>query len=191
MTCPDEKLKDLVERAKRYDTEAFGELYDLYFDKIYNYVFYKVGDTIEAEDLTEQVFLKALESIRSFAWRGAPFSAWLFRIAGNLVVDYYRKRSRMTTVPIDSSFKDILTSAGTEDVEEVVMKKFSWEKLYLAISKLTEEQQQVVILKFLTNLSNTEIANFLKKTEGAVKSLQHRALNSLHRILKGESEDEL
>ncbi|MEW6189182.1 MAG: sigma-70 family RNA polymerase sigma factor [Actinomycetota bacterium] len=179
-------LKDIVERAKVGDGEAFGMLYDIYFDRVYGYIYYKVGDPTEAEDLTERVFLKALEAIDKFSWRGVPFSSWLFRIARNLMIDYYRTRSRSTMIPVS----DRIQTIDREDPEEIAIRKFSYEKLYAAISRLTEEQQEVIILKFFMNLSNAGIARTLNKTEGAIKALQHRALHSLYRILKGESNDE-
>lgn len=187
MSYSDEEIKELVELAKKYDTEAFGRLYDIYFDKIYGYVFYRVGDRAEAEDLTEQVFLKVLEAIKKFEWRNVSFVSWLFKIASNVVIDYYRRCSRMTTVPIEDYIEEL---QGTDDPASLAIRKFSQEKLYLAISKLTDEQQEVIILKFLTNFSNAEIARTLKKSEGAVKSLQHRALSALQRVLKGEYRDE-
>lgn len=182
----DQGIRDLVDRARKHDSEAFGKLYDMFFNRIYSYVYYKVGDTTEAEDLTEQVFMKALEAIDKFEWKGVPFSSWLFRIASNVVIDYYRTRSRVTMVPVE----DFAVELGeTESSEEAAIKKLSQEKLYIAISRLTEEQQQVIILKFLTNLSNAEIANTLGKTAGAVKALQHRALRALHKILKGAGDE--
>ncbi len=180
------EIRSLVDKARKHDSEAFGKLYDIFFGKIYNYVYYKVGDTTEAEDLTEQVFMKALEAIDKFEWKGVPFSSWLFRIASNVVIDYYRTRSRVTMVPVE----DFTVEVGeTESSEEAAIKRFTQEKLYIAISRLTGEQQQVIILKFLTNLSNVEIANTLGKTEGAVKALQHRALRALHKILKGAGDE--
>jgi RNA polymerase sigma-70 factor (ECF subfamily) len=178
----DDEIRNLVERAKKYDSDAFGKLYDLYFNKIYAYIFYRVGYVDEAEDLSEQVFLKALEAIRSFDWRGIPFSAWLFRIAHNLVIDRYRRNYKMTNISIDEISP---IASEIETPEKLTIDKLSQEKLHVAISHLTKDQQQVIILKFFSNLSNTEIAQFLDKPVGAVKSLQHRALNSLKRILKG------
>lgn len=178
----DDEIRNLVERAKKYDSKAFGKLYDLYFDQIYAYVFYKVGHVNEVEDLSEQVFLKALEGIRSFNWRGIPFSAWLFRIAHNLVIDRYRRNYKVTKVSIDEA-APIVSEIG--DPEKETIDNFHKEEIYIAISELTKDQQQVVILKFFSNLSNAEIAQTLDKPAGAVKSLQHRALKSLGRILKG------
>ena len=183
----DDEIRNLVERAKKYDSEAFGKLYDLYFDQIYAYVFYRVGLTGEAEDLSEQVFLKALEAIKSFDWRGIPFSAWLFRIAHNLVIDQYRRNCKMTNIPVDEIAP---IASETEGPEDLTMDNFVAEELYLAISQLTEDQQQVIILKFFSNLSNPGIAQFLDKPVGAVKSLQHRALVSLRRVLRGGLSDE-
>jgi RNA polymerase sigma-70 factor (ECF subfamily) len=95
--------EELVRRAQKRDPEAFNQLYEEHFDRIYRYLVLKIGDRTEAEDLTQQVFLKALESIASYSWRGVPFSAWLFRIAHNQVVDYFRKMSKRKAIPLDEA----------------------------------------------------------------------------------------
>ena len=183
----DNEIRDLVERAKKYDKDAFGKIYDFYFDRVYKYAYYRIGNHSEAEDIAEQVFLRALETIKGFEWRDVPFLAWLFRIASNLVTDHYRRLSKMTITSLDEA---TTSQINVKSLDEMVAEKLNQEKLYAAISELTEEQQQVIILKFLVNLSNAQIAKFLNKTEGGVKSLQHRALNSLQKILKGEMPDE-
>lgn len=186
MGYSEEEIRGLVELAKNYNTKAFGELYEIYFDKIYGFIFYKVGDRTEAEDLAEEVFVKALEAIKGFEWRNVPFVSWLFKIAVNVVNDYFRRCFKMTTVSVEDYINELKT---TDDPAALAIKKFSQEKLYLAISKLTEIQQEVIILKFLTNLSNTEIARIIGKNEGAVKSLQHRALNALYKVLEGNKDE--
>jgi len=176
-------LKDIVNESKK-NPQAFAKIYELFFDKIYGYVYYKIGIVAEAEDISEQVFLKALEGIGSFEWKGAPFSSWLFRIASNLVVDYFRKRNKLSTVPIEEQAYKIADNG--RDTEDMINLKLSFEIAQKAICKLSEDQQNVIILKFLNGFSNAEIAGVLGKTEGAVKSIQHRALNSLRKALKGE-----
>lgn len=182
----EEKLRELVERAKNRDVEAFGSLYDFYVSGIYRYTYYRVGSKEDAEDLTEEVFLKALEAIGRFTWREVPFSAWLYRIARNTVVDHFRRETRRVQVVLEEG---VMTPETTEPVT-LVAAKLSQEEVQRAISRLTDDQQQVVILKFFVGLSNSDIANFIGKTEGAVKALQHRALESLSKILKGSQGDE-
>lgn len=176
-----ENEKYLVDRAKMYDTEAFGKLYDLYYDKIYAYAYFKVGNRFEAEDIAEHVFLKALENIASFEWRGYPFSSWLFRIASNLVVDHYRANNRYETVEVD----DEAYIEGDKVVcpERLALKEFDRQEVVKAIRMLTEDQRQVVVMRFIAGMTNEEVAKAIGKSIGAVKVLQHRALGALGRIL--------
>ena len=166
----------LVRGAQTGDERALTELYEAYFDRIYRYVAVRIGNPSDAEDLTEDVFLKVLHSIGSFKWRGAPFSAWLFRIAHNLVVDYFRKASKRVTTPID----DVVLEGGA-DPEEAVSIKLKLEQLNAYMTQLTETQQQVMSLRFAGSLSVAETAKVMGKTEGAVKALQHSAVVTLRR----------
>jgi RNA polymerase sigma-70 factor (ECF subfamily) len=174
--------KELVRRAKKHDPEAFNQLYEEHFDRIYRYLVLKVGDRTEAEDLTQQVFLKALESIASYSWRGVPFSAWLFRIAHNQVVDYYRKMSKKKSVPLDEA-----RTVSTSDTAALVEQNLKLEQVTLASKSLTDAQQEVMSLRFAGGLSIAEVAKVMGKSEGAVKALQHSAVAALRRIL-GEEE---
>lgn len=174
------KLKRIIERAKNYDSEAFGQLYDMYFDKVFGYAYYKVGNRHEAEDIAEQVFLRALENISGFEWRGIPFSAWLLRIASNLVIDYYRS-SKYKTVDIENEVDLMLDD--NHNPEQSAIKEFDRKEVIRAIQELTEEQQQVITMKFIAGMTNEEIAKAINKNVGAVKALQHRAIGSLSRIL--------
>jgi len=183
----EEKLKDLVEQAKQGDSAAFGELYDFFFDRIYRYIFYRVGMEVDAEDLTEEVFLKALQAIKRFEWRGLPFSAWLFRIAHNSVTDHFRKKGRRPETVFE---EEDVRMAETETAAEQYAAKVMQEQVQTAICQLTPDQQNVIILRFFAGFSNKEVASFLSKTEEAVKALQHRGLASLNRVLKGGSKDE-
>lgn len=168
----------LVQAAQKNDVEAFGQLYERYFDRIYSYLSFKLNNADECEDLAAQVFLKALESIRSYRWKGIPFSAWLFRIAHNLIVDYLRRTSRRQVEELDERLPD---GRDFADPERMLDETVTREALIGAVGRLTPLQQQVVNLKFAAGLSNAEAAAVMGKTEGAVKALQHAALNSLHR----------
>ncbi len=168
----------LVGRAQKGEQEAFSQLYEENFDKIYRYVIVRIGNEAEAEDLTQQVFMKALESIASFKWKGVPVSAWLFRIAHNQVVDYLRKKTKQTTVALDES---IPSSHG--DPEMVVENKQDFERILSATKQLTPAQQEVISLRFVSELSVAEVARVMGRSGGAVKALQHSALVALRKIL--------
>jgi RNA polymerase sigma-70 factor, ECF subfamily len=173
-------LKLLVEQAQKGNREALEELYLLHFDRIYSYLHMSVGNRHDAEDLTTQVFVKMLESIGKFRWRSAPFSAWLFRIAHNLAMDHFRANKRWQPeeqVPEPDP-------GDRSAAEEEALESIGRESMLEMIGKLSHEQQQVLTLKFVFNFSNAEAATILDKTEGAIKSLQHRALASLQRQLE-------
>jgi len=170
--------RELIRRAKGYDSSAFAEIYERHYQGIYNYLYYRVSDARVAEDLASEVFLKALESIRSFSFRGIRLSSWLYRIAKNAVTDYYRLQPSQADVPLKEGL--IAAEGGPgEALEEGIAQK----RLRRALRGLTEEQRQVIILKFIDGLDNTEVAQAMGKSEGAIKSLQHRALAALGRIL--------
>jgi RNA polymerase sigma-70 factor (ECF subfamily) len=170
-------VRVLVARAKTGDREALEELYLQHFDRIYSYLHLSVGNRHDAEDLTTQTFLKMLESINRFQWRSAPFSAWLFRIAHNLAMDHFRARRRLQTED------EVPTPAGSEEqsAEELAMDSIGRAGMLSLIKQLSAEQRQVLTLKFLFGFPNAEVAGILGKSEGAVKSLQHRALASLQK----------
>jgi len=176
----------LAERASMHDQEAFAELYNTYVDKIYKYVFYKVGSATEAEDLCEQVFLKAWEAIGRYRWCGYPFSSWLYKLAHNLVVDHYRTKREV--LPLNDI---ILTPDEVVDPEQALHIAVEAAELKAAISQLTGEQKQVIALKFIEGYKNNEIAQMMNKKEGAIRALQYRALRSLQVILEAEDAKEL
>lgn len=180
-----EDERELIQRAQEYDSQALSAIYERYYQGIYNYIFYRVSDESLAQDLTSETFLKALEAIDSFNFRGAPFSSWLYKIAGNLVVDHYRRQPKQPTLRLEES--QVFSSENPVDVLE---RGLTQHKLRKALAFLTEEQQQVIILRFVDELSNTEIAEILGKTEGAIKALQHRALAALARQLGEMGKDE-
>jgi len=171
--------ESLVQRAKHRDPEAFARLYEAYFDKIYRYVALKIGNGTEAEDMTQQVFLKALRSISSFRWRGIPFSAWLFRIAHNQVVDYFRKKAKRVTVPIDK----LPVIASDDNPQLMAERRVDIEQLVSATGQLTEAQREVISLRFAGELPVAEVARIMGKSQGAVKALQHSAIVALRRTL--------
>jgi RNA polymerase sigma-70 factor (ECF subfamily) len=177
------EMRALVERAQAGDRAALEELYLLHFDRIYSYLHVSVGNKHDAEDLTTQTFLKMLESIGRFRWQSAPFSAWLFRIAHNLAMDHFRAARRwqpeedVPEPPVDES-----TSAEMGALESIGRKS-----MLELIEDLSPEQQQVLTLKFVFNFANGEVATILGKTEGAIKSLQHRALASLQKQLESKT----
>ena len=170
--------QSLVHQAQKGDKEAFAQLYENHFDKIYRYVALRIGNKIEAEDMTQQVFLKALQSISSFKWKGVPFSAWLFRIAHNQVVDYLRKEKKQATTPLDESMV-----SHDSAPQSVVERKLDIEQLISATRRLTEAQREVISLRFAGELSIAQVAKVMGKSEGAVKALQHSAILALRRTL--------
>ena len=171
------QVRKLVERAQAGERDALEELYLIHFDRIYSYLHMTVGNRHDAEDLTTQTFLKMLESIGRFRWQAAPFSAWLFRIAHNLSMDHFRANRRWQPeeeVPEPEGQKEL-------SAEEQAMHAIGRRSMLELIEDLSQEQKQVLTLKFVFNLPNGEVATILEKTEGAIKSLQHRALVSLQK----------
>ena len=174
-----QRVRALVERAQAGDRDALEELYLIHFDRIYSYLHVSVGNRHDAEDLTTQTFVKMLESINRFRWQSAPFSAWLFRIAHNLAMDHFRANRRwQPEEEVPEPAADDSTSA-----EEGAFESIGRKSMLELIDELSGEQQQVLTLKFVFNFSNGEAATILGKTEGAIKSLQHRALASLQKQL--------
>ena len=177
---PQAEVRKLVERAQRGERAALEELYLIHFDRIYSYLHMTVGNRHDAEDLTTQTFLRMLESIGRFRWQSAPFSAWLFRIAHNLAMDHFRASRRWqpeeeVPEPADSAVRS---------AEDEAFQSIGRRSMLAMIDSLSAEQQQVLTLKFVFSFSNGEVATILGKTEGAVKSLQHRALASLQKQIK-------
>ncbi len=167
----DERL--LVEAAQR-DPRRFAELYELHFHRVYAYVFRRVGRREEAEDLTSEVFHHALAKVRDYEWRGVPFSAWLIRIAGNAITDRWKKTSRESDDPVPDDLED----AAAKDIEECAA-------LSQLVSGLPEDQRRVVELRFVEQKNIREIAQEMRRTEGAIKQLQFRALKKLRAQMEG------
>ena len=175
----EERVRRLVERAQRGDEEALEQLYLLHFDRIFSYLHMSVGNRHDAEDLTTQTFVRMLEAIGRFRWRSVPFSAWLFRIAHNVAMDHFRASRR---IQLEEEVPEPEDSAQSS-AEDEAMQSIDRASMFELIEKLSPDQQQVLTLKFVFNFSNAEVGAILGKTEGAIKSLQHRALASLHRQL--------
>jgi RNA polymerase sigma-70 factor (ECF subfamily) len=169
----------LIEQAKT-DPEAFGQLYELYVDKIYNYIYYRVGNHHDAEDLTAKVFYRALNHIPRYNHKGAPFAAWLYRIAHNLVANWHRDHSRRKIVALENVK---LSGDGRTNPHHAAEQTNERELLLAAIQKLPPERQQLLTLKFIERMSNAEIGQVMGRSEGAIKSLYHRTLISLKSIL--------
>lgn len=158
------------------DKIAFGDLYDKYATRIYNYVYYRTGSTQDAEDITSRVFFRAMRHITNYTDRGVPFSAWLYRIAHNLVANWHRDSSRHQEVELEDGYR---ASKGEEHPEIALLESEEQNALMRLIRNLPEERQQLLILKFVEHMSNAEIGEIMDRTEGAIKSLYHRTLLSL------------
>lgn len=182
---PDAPDLDLVRRSAS-DSEAFGLLYERHVRKIYNYIYYRTGDHHEAEDLTARVFQRALRHVGAFQDMGVPFSAWLYRIAHNLVANWHRDRSRRPVVPLE---EHLVLTPGTQHPEALAVAREQGDALLRVVRRLPEERQQLLILKFAERLSNAEIGQIMGRTEGAIKSLYHRTLSSLREEYERQVED--
>jgi RNA polymerase sigma-70 factor (ECF subfamily) len=169
----------LVERAKT-DPVAFGILYERYVNKIYNYVYYRIGNQHDAEDLTARTFYRALDHIERYVDQGAPFSAWLYRIAHNLVANWHRDQSRRKIISLEDIKLSVQRRQGPDQMAEQNEEK---DELLSAIRRLPSDRQQLLILKFVEGMSNAEIGKVMDRSEGAIKSLYHRTLLSLREML--------
>jgi len=178
---PDEA--HLIRQAQSGDARACAVLYDHHYDAVYRYCYYRLGDGQAAQDVAGEVFVRMVEKLDTFRPRGRPLLAWLYTIARNLVADRYRQQSRANTVALEAAVPLVDDSDGPE---RLVDRRLEAECLSLALVHLTEEQRQVILLKFMENLSNADVARMLDKSEGAIKSLQHRALAALRRAIEKE-----
>ena len=167
--------RELVALAKE-DAEAFGELYTRYVKKMYSYIFHRTGNSQDAEDLTAKVFSRAYSHIGNYVDRGAPFQAWLYRIAHNLVANWHRDQARRKIIALDDYVAHSLQSEAPERLAEDQQER---DQLMEAVRRLPEERQQLLLLKFIEQLSNAEIGQIMGRTEGAIKSLYHRTLLAL------------
>ena len=173
----------LIARAKE-DSEAFGLLYERYVGRIYNYIYYRIGNHHDAEDLTARTFYKALKHFSRYVDRGAPFSAYLYRIAHNIVANWHRDNGRRKIIPFDGLS---ITMPRQEEPITMAERKDEQQVLLQAVRRLPPERQQLVILKLVEQMSNAEIAGVMGRTEGAIKSLYHRTLVALREDLTDEN----
>lgn len=168
-----------VQKAVSGDAEAFARLYDAYVDELYRFVFYRVNDKQTAEDLVSQVFLKVWDNLERYEIRGLPFKAWLFQIARNSVIDHYRTRKE--TVPLEPNA--IAKPDPTANVTQQVEQRLEGERLRAMLEHLTEDQKEVLTLKFIHGFSTKEVANLMGKRQGAIRALQMRGLQALSEII--------
>ena len=171
----------LVQRAIGHDAEAFGRLYDMHVDRVYRHIYYRVGNEADAEDLTQQVFLKAWQAIDRYKKMASPFIAWLMTISHNLVVDFYRTKKDRAYLEAE-----VLANGSASSPERAAEASFEQQRLRRAILQLGGDEQRVVMLRFMEGFEFAEIASLLKKKEGNVRVILHRALVKLHNILEKE-----
>ena len=176
--------EDVLARASQGDKDAFGALYERYAERIFNYVYYRTGNQHDAEDLTARVFQRAMNHIRNYTDRGVPFSAWLYRIAHNLVANWHRDRSRKQEIAIDDL--PVLPTKN-DHPERNLVRSQEQDALLRMIRKLPPERQNLLILKFVEDMSNAEIGKIMGRSEGAVKSLYHRTLLALRDQLEDQN----
>ena len=174
--CNDES--QLVERAKDMEEDALASLYAIYYPRIYNYAFFQLGDILAAEDLASDVMLKVLESIDGYRSKGPPFSAWVFRIARNKLIDLHRQRKRNGMVNLLDL--PVAIELAPETLAERALDRG---QLQIALKYLNEVQRQVIVLRFIEGFDTATVAHTLGRSESSVKSVQHRALRSLRSIL--------
>lgn len=176
----------LVEKAKT-DAEAFGLLYERYVDRIYSYIYYRTGNHHDAEDLTAKVFYQALNHLPRYVQRGAPFASWLYRIAHNLVANWYRDRNRRKLVPLEP-VAAVVPREEAGPLEQVAQGERR-EALLEAVQRLPQDRQKLLFLKFVERLPNAQIGRLMGRSEGAIKSLYHRTLIALRRDLGAEAQE--
>jgi RNA polymerase sigma-70 factor (ECF subfamily) len=175
----------LVQRAADHDPEAFGRLYDIHVDRVYRHIYYRVGNEQDAEDLTQQVFLKAWQAMPRYKKMASPFIAWLMTISHNLVVDFYRTRRDKAYLEAE-----ILADGPASNPEQAAETSLEQQRLRRAILKLGSDEQQVVILRFMEGFQFSEIASVLSKKEGNVRVILHRALVKLRSILEKDKKQQ-
>ena len=180
-TLDDKALVDLAAD----DKEAFGELYERYLLRMYNYIYYRTGNTHDAEDLTAKLFHRAMSHVGTYVERGVPFQAWLYRIAHNLVANWHRDQGKRKIIALDDFVAHSLQSEAPDRWAEEQEER---QHLMEAVRRLPEDRQQLLLLKFIEQLSNAEIGEIMGRTEGAIKSLYHRTLLALREDLQHQED---
>jgi len=178
--------ENLIKRAKKGDKECFGRLYDHYLNRIYRFIVLKVDSKAVAEDLVHEVFLSAFENINSYASRGFPFSSWLYQIARNKVIDYYRTRKNNLSFEMVSEEHFKIEDVIEKDLNHVL----ELTQVREAMRSLGEIEQEVLIMRFIEDMPHKEISRALGKSEGAIRLIQHRAINNLKQILQDDERGE-
>jgi RNA polymerase sigma-70 factor (ECF subfamily) len=171
---------ELIRQAQAGSEAAFTQLYDHHYTAVFTYLYNRLPEQATAEELTAQVFVRMVEKIDTYCPQGKPILAWLYTIARHALADYYRQEKKVTRLPLDDRLP------ADTDPARTVMRNLEADCLRHAINQLTEEQKQVIVGKFIENRSNWSMAQLLGKSEGAVKSLQHRALAALRRVMERE-----
>ena len=174
----------LIQLAQQGNTEACAVLYDRHYDAVYRYCYYRVSDVNLAQDLTSDVFVRMVAKLDTYRVQGRPLLAWLYTIARNLITDLHRQHGQATHVPLEEA--TMLGRDGRRDMARDVDRRLQADCLANALQHLTEEQRQVILLRFMEDYRNGQVARILNKSEGAIKALQHRALKSLRRALDKE-----
>jgi len=178
-------IENLVERVKKKDVDAFGEVFDLFLTPIFRFVFFRLGHQQDAEDLTEEIFLKSWKNISFYQKKvNIPFSAWLFQIAKNTITDFYRQKNKKNTISLNENEID---KKSENNVFKKTENDFDKKRIVQALKKIPPLQADAVTLKFFCELSNQEIAQILKKSETAVRILQSRGLKKLKEIINETS----
>lgn len=175
----------LMRLAKSGDAEAFGRLYELYFAPVFRYIYFRVRNKEEANDLTQKVFLKVFCSLPNFRDQNKSPLAYFFVVARNAAIDYWKAKKEISVDDSENAFGQIPDKANNPI--ELVEKQETSQALYRAVNQLTDDQQEVIVLKFINEMPNKEIAALLGKTEEAVRQLQCRAIKALRQILKNQN----
>lgn len=178
----DYREQDLIQAAQKGNREAFGQLYEMYANRVYRYLLARLGEPADAEDVTAEVFIRAMQALPSYRIKGAPFVSWLLRIAHNQAVNCVKRRARRREVPL------VETLSTTDDPEETALRQAMMSEVSQAMEGLTDLQREVLTLRFSADLTLAETAGVMNRRVQAVKFLQHSALRALRRLL-GEQEE--
>lgn len=178
-----EKEAEWIRRAAKGDANAFARLYDTYYDEVYRFIFHRVSDQQTAEDLTSQLFFKAWNNLGRYEARGFRFGAWLLQIARNMVIDHYRTRKETVALEPNATMK----ADPAANVAKNVERKLEGERIRSMLRHLTDDQKEVLTLKFINGLSTKETAEVMQKKQGAIRALQMRGLQTLAKLMGGET----